>query len=416
MAGFGEGSNLIAMRPRFGLAAAVAAIGVIAGAAPALAQASPDVVAEGIRDDGVFVEEGSDLSEAEAGVLVAAVRNEGERFSLVVLTYDPVGGAVAFGDAVVDRLAASGLVLVLAPGDVGYAGEGEVYTVDDLEAALDAADAAGGDDASYATGFVEALTGSDVAEPEPVSGGGGSAGLVVFLVIVALLVVGLVWLVRRGKKQVEAADESRVAAARAAIQDQIDAIANDILEMEDEVRLADNTRVDELFAAATTTYQEAADRLGGVAAPPDLLAISNELDTAVWQLDSAEAILDGKEPPPEPEPKRLEPASRPPAPNGGAGSGPLGLPPRPTYPSGGYQRRPTRRSGGWAPGALEILIGLGGLAMARRSRSPARGAAGSGGGFLSSPSRRGSSAGSSATTSARRGTGGRVRGGRRRRR
>jgi hypothetical protein len=411
------------MRSRCGLAAAIAAIAVIAGAAPALAQATPSEAATGIRDDGVFVEEGSDLSEAEAGQLVAAVRNTGERFSLMVLTEDPVGGAVAFGDAVVDRLAEPGLVLVLAPSDVGYAGFGEVYTVDDLETALDAAAVTGGDDTSYVTGFVEALTGATVADPgatpstdapEPASGGSG--GFIIFLVIVALLVVGLVWLVRRGKKQVEAADESRVAAARAAIQDQIDAIANDILEMEDEVRLADNTRVDELFAAATTTYQEAADRLGGVAAPPDLLAISNELDTAVWQLDSAEAILDGKEPPPEPEPKRLEPASRPPAPNGGAGSGPLGLPPRPTYPSGGYQRRPTRRSGGWAPGALEILIGLGGLAMARRSRSPARGAAGSGGGFLSSPSRRGSSAGSSATTSARRGTGGRVRGGRRRRR
>jgi hypothetical protein len=186
--------------------------------------------------------------------------------------------------------------------------------------------------------------------------------------------------------------------------------------MEDEVRLADNTRADELFAAATTTYQEAADRLGDVAAPPELLAISNDLDTAVWQLDSAEAILDGKEPPPEPEPRRLEPASPPPAPDGGQGSGPLGLPPRPTYPSGGYQRRPTRRSGGWSPGALEILIGLGGLARRSRRAAPSAGATSSGGGFLPSPSRRGSSSGSGTTASRGRGTGGRVRGGRRRRR
>ncbi|MDJ0960646.1 MAG: hypothetical protein QNJ88_08310 [Acidimicrobiia bacterium] len=415
--------------------------------APAALAAEPADVAQEIRDDGVFVESGSDLSEADAGELVAAVRNQGERFSIVVLADDPGSGAVVFGDAVVDRLGGlAGLIFVLTPDDLAVVGSGEVYTLDEIDDALDEAIDAGGSDTAYATNFVEALTGTDVAlapEPsEPVtstdSGGGGGFGFIGFIVIVGGALVLIFWLVRRSKRNEDLRTENQLAAARAEIQEQIDAVANDLLDMEDEVRSANNDRVDDLYNAAGEAYQEASDTLAKADSPREFLDIANDLEVAIWQLDSAEALLDGKQPPPKPTPERLEPAAVPgPEPAGGTGGGPLGVPPRPTYPKGEYARRPTRRSSGMSPNLIEMLITLGAGALAGRSRGPApaprarttptrrsRPSRRSGGGFLPSPSRKGSSSSRpsrssrssrSSGRSSRRGTGGRIRTGRKRR-
>ncbi len=400
-------------------------------AATALAAEPSDVAGE-IRDDGVFVEPGSDLTESAAGDLVATVRNEGERFSIVVLTSDPGSGAVTFGDAIVDRLGeSSGLIFVLTPDDVAVVGSGDVYTLDEIDDALDRAVDAGGFDTDYVTNFVEALTGIDVAatsDPEPAApgaspdSGGGGFGFIGFIVIVGGALLLIFWLVRRSKQQDDLRTESQLAAARAEIQKQIDAVANDLLDMEDEVRSANNDRVDELYNAAGETYQEASDALVEADSAAEFLDITNDLDTAIWQLDSAEALLDGKSPPPKPLPKRLEPVPSPsPAQEGDSSGGPLGVPPRPSHPTGGYARRPTRRSSGMSPNLIEMLVTLGAGALASRSRGPAPAprARRSGGGFLPSPSRKGSRSSRSSRSSSRssrRGTGGRIRTGRKRRR
>ena len=415
-------------------------------AVPALAAEPADVVPE-IRDDGVFIESGSDLSDEQASDLVALVRNQGERFSIVVLTEDPGSGAVAFGDAVVDRLGSnSGLVFVLTPDDVGVAGTGEVFTLEEIDIALDAAVEAGGSDADYATTFVSALTGEplvsapattlgSVSEPvapaSPASGGG--FGFLWFIVIVGGIGLLIFWMVKRSKKQQALSTENELAAARAEIQTQVDALANDILDMEDEVRMADSDRIDALYNEAGETYRNASEALGSADTPGEFLDITNDLDLAIWQLDSAEALLDGKEPPPKPEPKRLEPVAVPsqgPRPSTGSGGGPLGVPPRPTGTSGGYTRRSSRRSGSLSPSVIEMLITLGAGALAsrgRRTRMPTAGttpgqstSSRSGGGFLPSPSRRGttssrSSRSTRSSRSSRRGTGGRIRTGRKRR-
>jgi hypothetical protein len=405
---------------------ATALLFVMAGAAPALAQADPGEVARAVRDTGVYVEEGSDLASGEVADLVAEARNQGERLSIVVLAEDPGTGAVAFGDAVVDRLSDAGVILVVTPDDFGVVGEGTVYTEADYAAALDAADLAAGSDTELVRAFVTSLTGVDAAtdtpEPATTSSGDGGGGFP-WLLLVVLLVGGLLvfWMVRRGRKQATAAGEAQLAKARAEIQTQLDAVANDILDIEDEVRVADQDRVDELYQAASQTYQAASEELAAADTPADLLEIANRVEEAVWQLDSAEALLDGKSPPPKPEPKRLEVPAPTPAPSG---EGPLGLPPRPSYPSG-YERRPTRRSGGLSPGLIEMLIALGAGALSSRGRSggglfPSRSASGPpppvpsrDDGFLPSPSRRGTTPSSPPS---RRGTSGRMRMGRRRRR
>jgi len=99
------------------------------------------------------------------------------------------------------------------------------------------------------------------------------------------------------------------------------------------------------------------------------MEISNDLDVAIWQLDSAEAVLDGKPKPPRPEAKRLDPLPR------QTDQDRVTVPaPRPDY-----QRRPSRRSSYLGPGMLEMLIGVAGqvLAGSGRGRKPRGGGLGS---------------------------------------
>jgi hypothetical protein len=176
-------------------------------------------------------------------------------------------------------------------------------------------------------------------------------------VIIAGLGLLLFWLMRRGNKQTVNAAAEQTAKARTAIQKQVDAIANDILDMEDEVRTAGNPEVDELYHQASDTYRTLEERLQQAGTPQELLDISNELDLAIWRLDCAEAVLDGKSKPAQPEPKRIEPATT-------ASGDRVTIPaPRPDY-----QRRPSRRSSYMGSGMMEILIGVAGQVLAGGAR------------------------------------------------
>jgi hypothetical protein len=384
---------------------------LVATAAPALAAADPDEVAAAVRDTGVYVQAGSDLSAAEAGRLVAEARNAGERLSVIVLTEDPPSGAVTFGDAVADRLDGGNLLFVLTPSDVGIAGEGVEFTTTEIQHALDVADAAGGSDSAYVTNFVNALVATGAATTGGgTSGSSGGSGLVWFLVIVAVIGLGIVLLVWWSRRKTGATAAAKLAAAKEEVQKQVDAVANDILDMADEVRVSGNDQAETFFEQASATYSAASDRLAAAATPQALLDLSNELDVAIWQLDCAEALLDGKEPPPKPEPRTPEPAPTP--------TQPAATPPTATAPTPapGYRRRSTRRSSYAGPGVLDVLIGVAGQVMAGgrvRSRGGLLGGGMFGGG-ASRTARRSSSRSSGASRS--RGTGGRIRMGRSRRR
>lgn len=384
------------------LAVIFMAIGlVVISALPALA-AEPDEVADGIADDGVFVEVGSSTSDSEIGRFVGEARNDGESLSIVVLSAEPVAGATTFADAVIDR-GVRGLVLVIAPDSLGYAGTGDIYTVDELEHALDVAIERGGDDGDIAGAFVEALTGADLGS-DPSGSSGGRGGFVVFVVIVVVLIGGFVWWRSRARKQESAAAADRIAAARAEVQKRIDDVANDLLDMEDEVRAADNDRADRFYNEAGDTYRAVSDALDTAGTPQDLLQLSNKLDVAIWQLDTAEAILDGTELPERPEPRTLGPPQDRTAPIDTS-----------RLPGSSYERRSTRRSS-YASGSsmMDMLLQLGTAYAAGRASSRPRSSRGIGG-LLGGGTTRTTRTTSSASRP-RQGTGGRVRGGRRRRR
>ena len=239
----------------------------------------------------------------------------------------------------------------------------------------------------------------------------GGIGLLVF------------WLIRRSSKSTVNVAAEQMARARAVIQKQVDAVANDILDLEDEVRVADNAEADQFYNAASDTYRTVTERLQRAETPQQLLDISNDLDQAIWQLDCAEAVLDGK-----PKPSRPQRQELPAEPQPSRERVTIPAPRRETT------RRPSRRSSYLGPGMLEMLIGVAGQVLAgsrgrggglgsmlripssRRPSSPPPSSGG--GGVVPGPgspvSRR--SARSSRSSSSRRRGGGRVRGGGRRRR
>jgi hypothetical protein len=404
-------------------------------------------VVEDVSTSGIYLDNGVSISQSDATEIVTTARNNGSRFSLIALDDTPLGGNAAFAEVVYDELRIdAGTILVLSPDDVGWVSENEGFTEADVEAALDFADAGGGNDAQYAANFVVGLFGESVidtpaptAAPEPATtegrtaaaaeSSGGGSGFLLFILIIGGLGLLVFWMIRKSGKRTVNAGAEQMAKARMAVQKQVDAVANDILDMEDEVRVADNAEADRFYNEASETYRSVTDLLQKAETPQQLLEISNDLDVAIWQLDSAEAILDGKPKPPRPEPKRMEPAQRP------AGD-------RVTVPSprSDYQRRPSRRSSYLGPGMLEMLIGVAGQVLAGGSRRPRGGGLGSmlrrqsppptnradgptarsGGGVVpgpGSPVQRRTSTRSSSPSSRstrRRSGGGRIRGGRRR--
>ena len=395
------------------------------------AAVEPDEIAERVFTQGFYVEEGASITDAEASAIVSSARNEGSRYHLIVLVETPPGGDTAFADAVYDFMGIdSGTVFVLSEDDTGWVSVDE-FSEAELEDAFIVASDAGGSDAAYAANFTGALFGIDLnvgstaGGSDDGGGGGGGSTFLWFVLIVGGLGLLVWWLMRRSKSQAANASAAQLAKARAEIQVQLDGVANDILDMESEVRGADNPTVDALFDEAGSTYNEASDELAAADSPQELLDLSNKVDLAVWQLDSCEAILDGKDAPPKPEARKPAPPPAPtpqqPRPDGSrSGSS---LPPRPSYPQ--YQRRSSRRSSGLSPGMLEMLIGLGAGSMMRRRGTSRRGSSGSGwsssgsrssGGVIPGPSSRGSSSSRKSSSSRSRGTGRRVRGGGKRKR
>ena len=280
---------------------------LLALAAPALAQNPADVAAE-VRDRGYYIEPGLSADAGRISDAISEAGNRGVRLFVVLLDDDPGGGSTTFADAVLDRIG-DGTVLVLSAESEGMAsfdfGEAQ------REAALDAgfaASAAGGD-AAYVEAVVASLTGAPVdsggsngnAVPaESSSGGGSKTGLIVMLVIIGGLILLVVWAIRRSKTSAERGRQNAIAEARKEIKAQLDAMANTILDITDEVMLSDSKKDNEYLQAAGSVYTEAAEAWEAADDLNRLEALSDQIDEARWQLDAAAAIAQDKPVPSKP--------------------------------------------------------------------------------------------------------------------
>ncbi len=367
---------------RTGLLALVTVLVLALGATSVSAATISDVVDE-LSSSGLYIDGNVSITEAEAIEIINHADDRGSRLYLAVLSDAPLGGSQSLAESILDDLNVTfGTILVLSPEDVGASSLDE-FSNAELEEALDYADEIAVTDGEYAAAFVVGLVGAAVeagatdttlpaqttaAPAASSSSGGGGGGIFIFLLIIGGIGLLLFWLFKRGKKQTVNAAAQQMAEARGVVQKQVDAVANDILDMEDEVRVANNDEVDGFYSQASATYRTVTERLQQADSPQDLVDISNDLDLAIWQLDCAEAVLDGKPKPSRPERKRLEPAP--------TEQDRVTVP----APRTDYQRRPGRRSSYGGPGVMEILIGVAGQVLAGGGRGRSGGLGGMFGG------------------------------------
>jgi hypothetical protein len=319
-------------------------------AALVMLAASPGDVVSELEAQGFYIESGSNASSEVVGDAVADAGFAGGRLYVVVLSEEPASGATFFADTVLDDLG-SGTVLTVAPETVGYASDGNAWTSDELGDAVTASRNETSDD-DVVVRFVESLTG-------PAVGGGGSGsgdqegsggGFIWLLVFIGGLAALFFYLRHRSQKTSATARAGRLEQFRTAAQEKLNEVANDILEMETEVTMSENTEVQQHYKSASAKYAEVVDKVGTVTDPEELLDLSYQLDIAIWELDVAEAYLDGKTPPKKPEPPKLEK----PEPPAGRKSAPVITTPTPPA----YDRRPQRQSSPAGPDLGNILLAL----------------------------------------------------------
>ena len=316
-------------------------IPALLAAALVVAAAEPAEVATRVVDDGYFIEQGADATDAVVGRAVSDARSEGSRFFVVVLAEEPASGATFYADSILDRLPGQeGTVLVVAPETVGWAQNLDIWATDQLDAALEAS-LEGETSDDVVSLFVGDLVG---ATSGSTSSGSGLSVLLVIAVVVGAGIAFVVWWSSRSSKRRQA---EHLAELKAKARAQIDAVANDILDDEDEVAEAKNPEATRHFESATTIYSGAEERLANADTVEGVVDVAADLDDAIWHLDAAEAILDGKAIPDKPErpsipDPQLDPAMR-----------SEQLPPLPTY-----ERRSGRRSGFGADDMVKAVIAM----------------------------------------------------------
>lgn len=327
------------------LSALLAAVFVVAAAAPS-------AVAPIVADEGYYIQSGADATAAVVGRAVSDARSAGSRFYAVVLAEEPGAGATFYAESILDRLPdQTGTVLVVAPETVGWAKNlDDVWTTGQLDDALDVSlDGSTSDDVVriFVVELVDAQSG----------GSGVGGGLWIVLLILAVIIGGFAFLAWRGSRSRKRNAAEQLLGLKAKAQTQVDAIANDILDDEDEVAEANDPEATRHFEAATSTYSDASARLDRASTAKEVVDIAADLDEAIWHLDAAEAILDKKPVPSKPErptvPEPTPPPTTPDQRSSAPASGSQGMSPPSTY-----RRRDTRRSGFGAGDMLETVLAM----------------------------------------------------------
>lgn len=275
---------------------------LIAVASTLLLAATPSDVISDLEANGYYIEPGSNATEEVVSDAVFTGRADGGRLYLVVLAEEPPGGATTFSDSVLDRLE-DGYVVTVAPETVGFAGDGSHWTVGEMDSAVEAS-LDGSSDDEVVELFVRELTGEGTPPPPGGEGsdldGGGMSAWVWF----ALIGVGLAVLLfaRRSAGRGAARAGAELEKVKARAREKLAEVANDIIEMEDEVELSESPEVKGHYQRASATYTAALAAVESSPTPEEMLDIVRQLDLAIWELDAAEAILDGRPVPAKPKP------------------------------------------------------------------------------------------------------------------
>jgi hypothetical protein len=217
----------------------------------------------------------------------------GTAFYFVALAEDPSGGADVVANDILTALQ-TGTVIVVSPTDLGAASSD--YTNVQLSGALDASLTLF--DTSYVEGF--RAFADTLMDAAPAEGPSGSGGTVILLLLLGAVVLVVVIALRRGKKNDEEIQQGRLTEARSEIRTQLDAVANRIVELNDQIDVADNEEATGHYREAAATFDDIRDSFEQANSLSDMESIARRLDHARWQLEAADAITEGRPIPEEP--------------------------------------------------------------------------------------------------------------------
>lgn len=124
-------------------------------------------------------------------------------------------------------------------------------------------------------------------------------GVVIIIALVALVVS---WNGRRERRRIQA---ERIEDLKDELQRRLDEIANNILRLESETTASGDKTALRYFRDASIAYASILNDLEGAGNTRELRRLATRLEAATWNLDAAEAILNGSPAPPRPDPTRL---------------------------------------------------------------------------------------------------------------
>jgi len=363
-------------------------LGVLLAAVPQANAQDVDEIVRELEDNGYYIEPGGDGTDRDFADLVRQAEGADDPWYFVSLA-DVVDEG--FADTLYDTLAPRGNVLVYyIDGDFV-----EVQLASDESESIESRALAPFDDdwdrpdefmADVVTEFDE-LTGSSSGSGNTGSTTSGSSndsdsggGFPWLLIGIPAVLIGGFWFVsRRGKNKKAESELETAQKIRAELQTEIDELANDVLVLSGPVDLSDKQDAITHYREATDAYLDISDEIPDVekleaADLKELSALGTRVAHARWQMDAAEAILDGE---PIPEKPKVAPPPAPPAPpevQQRRTQQRQQMPRRQARPRVPYSRS-RRRSGG---GLLDILIAGAGMMGGRSTGRSMGGMFGSG--------------------------------------
>ncbi len=313
-------------RPLFSiLVPTVMMLAVVTTAGRAAAQDVAEVVAS-VDSRGYYIEPGADADINRIEAMTSQSVADRRPTAVVLLATEPTtiieDDLAAMVVEQVDGVSAAVVLWGPAPGQrgLGAAGLDGVYGDAEIDAAADAAVTAsveGSSLADLAAAFIGSLpmidaaadtgdatvdTGATQVSTDDDSGGGFP--WIILLVPAIGVAVWLFFRSRRRKTLGGPADPADIETARAEIRDQLGVVANEILENENTVGLSDNPEAIEHYRLAAETYNDVLARLDTTTSLLELAELNDRVDHARWQMDAAEALVEGRPVPPVPAPEK----------------------------------------------------------------------------------------------------------------
>ena len=126
----------------------------------------------------------------------------------------------------------------------------------------------------------------------------GNGNLVPLLVVAAVVLIGLLiyrtYLSQRDRRRTEQIERADIDSLTEKVESLLGDAANKILEVEDRPALIASPEATEHFQEAVSSFGSVDDRLESATTVGQLRSLVSELDAALWRLDAAQAVLDGR--------------------------------------------------------------------------------------------------------------------------